>query len=34
MNVPEKNDFPLNVVKNTKFTPLNFIFKNLFEQFQ
>ena len=34
VNSVQEKEYAPNVVRNTKYTPFNFIFKNIYEQFQ
>lgn len=34
VNSVQEREYSSNVVRNTKYTPFNFIFKNIYEQFQ
>ena len=34
VNSVQEKEYARNVVRNTKYTPLNFLFKNIYEQFQ
>lgn len=34
VNSVQEKEYSPNVVRNTKYTPFNFLFKNIYEQFQ